>query len=441
MAQLHQQISEMTRLILEKCKGLSLQNQISNTDGRFLADKSYAFDTMFFVARYIQHFRFGEIFERNKEQENNYIKDLFCLRDAAQIPNYFTEGLALLRFLGAVRKENTTQYIITDDDILEIYASSFENAYIFQYLLCYSIFRTHGLWKYYTAFCHADTLAKKQDIYSRYIQAYDQVDARIQDPSKLWSVFTPKYPFVVLNYANRQNMVARTGTVRENIVARTDIALNTKGNRANVDLPKKNAYLSDLSESYIIEALRPFLAVEVEKYDHIEYTDAFSVDVVDTKLNMLDAQNNVVRIPKSQTDKYKYVGGSKVRTVQGEFRSGLLSKVPHVCPICGFTFEDFLIASHIKPYAKCEDTYDAMNPNNGLLMCPVCDKLFESANYMTIEPGTGKVVYVEDIENEKDFQYLHGKTINHRYIECERKHYLRWHYDYFMQKHFHSNSK
>ena len=68
-------------------------------------------------------------------------------------------------------------------------------------------------------------------------------------------------------------------------------------------------------------------------------------------------------------------------------------------------------------------------------MCPVCDKLFESANYMTIEPNTGKVIYIDEIENEKDFQYLHDKTIQYDYIECERRHYLKWHYDYFIQKH------
>lgn len=433
MVQLKQQIAEMTNLILTKCKGLSLQNQVSRTDGRFLADKSYGFDTMFFVARYIQHFRFGENFERNKEQENEYIMDLFCLRKATQISNYFTEGLALLRFLGAVRKENETKYIITDDDILEIYASSFENAYIFQYILCYSIFKTHGLWKYYTAFCKADTLDKKQAIYNRYVQAYDKIDARIKDPDKLWAIFTPKYPMVVLNYANRQNMVSRTGHVGKNIVTRTDIALNVEGTRA--DLPKKNAYLNDLSESYIIESLRPYLTAQIDAFPAIEYTDTYSVDVVDTKLAMFDARNNVVRIQKSQSDKYKYVGGTKVRTVQGEFRNGLLTKIPHICPICGFSFEDFLIASHIKPYAKCEDTYDAMNPNNGLLMCPVCDKLFESANYMTIEPTTGKVIYVDTIEDEKDFQYLHDRKIKYAYVDCERRHYLKWHYDYFMQKH------
>ena len=427
---------ELTSTILEKCKDLSLSDQLTLKDGRFLADKSYGFDTMFFVARYIQRFRFGNKYRRNNiERENEYVRDLFCLRDAAQVKNYFTEALALLRFVKAVKKINNDLYEIIDNEIMDIYSSSLENAYIFQYLLCYSVFKSHGLWNYYKDFCDANTLSKKQIVYNNYVQAYDKKDARVKDPSKLWGIFTPKYPMVILNYANRQNMVARTGNVSDDIVSRTDIALNVQGNRANTDLPKKNAYLSDLSESYIIETLRPFLVTNLAKYDKIEYTDEFSIDVADTKLDMFDARDQVVRVPKSQSSKYKYVGGVKTRTVQGEFRHGLLNDTPHVCPVCGFSYEDFLIASHIKPYAKCDDTYDAMNPNNGLLMCPVCDKLFESANYMTIDPNTGKVIYLNELENEKDFQYLHNKAINNEYIDCERKHYLRWHYNYYLQKH------
>lgn len=428
--------NDLTDIILAKCQNLSLKDQVTLQDGRFLADKSYGFDTMFFVSRYIQRFRFGNTYRRdNVERENEYIRDLFCLRDAAQVKNYFTEGLALLRFVKAVKKVNDKLYEIIDDDIMEIYSSSFENAYIFQYLLCYSVFKYHNLWDYYEKFCSATTLSQKQIIYNDYMSLYDTMDARVKDPNKNWGLFTPKYPMVVLNYANRENMVARTGNVSDRIVTRNDIALNVQGNRANMELPKKNSYLDCLSESYIIESIRPFLAKDIEKFDKIEGTDEFSVDVVDTKLDMFDARDNNVRERNTQGEKYKYVGGTRTRTVQGAFRGGLLKKTPHVCPICGFSYEDLLIASHIKPYAKCDDTYDAMNPNNGLLMCPVCDKLFESANYMTIDPNTGEVIYIDKLENEKDFQYLHGKVIKHEYVDCERKHYLRWHYNYFMQKH------
>jgi len=427
---------ELTDTILEKCKNLSLKEQITLYDGRFLADKSYGFDVMFFVTRFIQRYRFGNKYRRDRiELENEYICDLFCLRPAAQVVNYFTEALALLRFVKAVKKISNEEYEIIDDDILEIYSSSFENAYIFQYLLCYSVFKKHGIWEYYQRFCSAGTLDEKQTAYDAYVEYYDTQDARIKDKTKAWAIFTPKYPMVVLNYANRQNMVARTGVVNKDQVERTDIALNVPGNRANMDLPKKNSYLDDMSESYIIESVRPFLEVKPAHYTKIDYSDGFSISVADTKLDMLDARQGIVRQRKSQGSKYKYVGGVKTRTVQGEFRSGLLLKTPHRCPVCGFSYEDFLIASHIRPYAKCTDTYDAMNPNNGLLMCPVCDKLFENSNYMTIEPTTGKVIYIEEIKDEKDFQYLHDKTIAYDYIDGERRHYLKWHYENFVEKH------
>ena len=137
-----------------------------------------------------------------------------------------------------------------------------------------------------------------------------------------------------------------------------------------------------------------------------------------------------------QSGKYKKTStGQIVRTVQGEFRNSLFKVIPHKCPVCGFKYENFLIASHIKPYAKCDDTYDAMNPNNGLLMCPICDKLFESANYMTIDYSNGNVIYDSNIEKETDFQYLRNKQLPLNYIDCERKHYLKWHNNEFFKKH------
>lgn len=425
---------ELVNTILSKCRGLSLQDQTTREHGRFLADKSYAFDTMFFVARYIQYFRFGDLFSReHRIREAEYITDLFCLdSNSSQVPNYFTEALALLRFVKAVEYDGRN-YRIIDDEILEILSSSFENAYIFLYLLTYTVFHDNGLWPIYEEFCKAPA-DKKQEIYSRYIQLYDQKDPRIKDPDKLWAIFTPKYPMVVLNYANRQNMVSRTGYVQDSLVSRADISLNTEGTRNMYDFPKKNSYLKDMSESYIIESLRPFLTYSPAAMA-VSYSDSISIDIADTKLQMIADKYKIAVKRKSQTEKYRYNNGTKTRTVQGEFRGGLLKKTPHICPVCGFSYEDFLIASHIKPYAKCDDTYDAMNPNNGLLMCPICDKLFESANLMTIESSTGEVIYADSIKDEKDFQYLHGKVIDYEYIDCERRHYLKWHNECFHKKH------
>lgn len=430
--------------MLLKFKDLSLANQ-PNGRGKFFADKCYAFDTIFFCSRFISRFRFGDKYYKldKNEKSNKYIQDLFCLeKDSSQIQNYMTESVALLCFakvLEPVRGKRGV-YQIIDDEILDFISSSFENSYIFQYLLAYQVFHKEGLWNLYVQFCKAKTTSQKQAIYDKYRPLYAKKDARVKDQSKGHAFFTPKFPMVVMNYINQQNMCTRLAKVKDEIVQIGDISLNQEGRRAgnvaNTLLPKKNSYLKDFSQSYVVESLRPFLLKAYPVYEEIKYSDSFSIDVADVKLDMLDDDNSTnERKRKMQVGKYKMSGGQRVRTVQGEFREGLLKIVPHRCPVCGFEYKNFLIASHIKPYAKCDDTYDAMNPNNGLLMCPVCDKLFESANYMTIDYKNGDVVYDPNLNSEKDFKYLKGKTLDVNYYDCERKHYLKWHNEEYKRKH------
>lgn len=428
--------SDITQMLISKLSGLTL----STNKGRFLADKSYGFDTMFFVCRFIQRFRFGNIYKKLELQSksNAYIKDLFCLRSASQIGNYFTESVALLEFCKVLRKtDKIGVYEIIDDELLDFISSSFEHAYIFLYMLCYSVFVHDDLWVEYREFCEAPSLERKQECYLKIRSLFIKKDYRIKNANKLWADFTPKYPMNILGYANRQNAISRTVRVRKNIVDVKDISLNTKGTRANSSLPKKNAYLLDFSYSYVVEILREYLAVSAPEFKEISYSDSFSIDVADTKLDMLDVDGRTAYM-KERISKGKYkisTRGVRTRTVQGEFRSALFQKTPHKCPICGFDFKKLLIASHIKPYSKCDDTYDAMNPNNGLLMCPICDKLFEQADYITINYKSGSVIYDVNLEDEKSLQYLRGCVVPHDYIDCERRHYLKWHNELFYEKH------
>lgn len=435
---------EIINRMISKFSTLSLANQ-PNGKGKFFADKSYAFDTLFFCSRFISRFRFGNLYYKldNQDKSNMYIEDLFCLgHDSTQTQNYMTESVALLCFAKVLDPLEGKQgvYSIIDDDILDFVSSSFENAYIFQYILAYQVFHNERLWELYMRFCKANTTKEKQEIYNIYRPLYAEKDARVRDLKKGHAFFTPKFPMVIMNFINKQNMCTREANVKDEIVKIGDISLNQEGKRAgnavNALLPKKNSYLDDFSLSYVVESLRPYLVHEYPKYETIEYSDSFSIDVADVKLDMLDADNSTSeRRRKMQDGKYKISGGLKVRTVQGEFRDGLFKTIPSICPVCGFEYKNFLIASHIKPYAKCEDTYDAMNPNNGLLMCPICDKLFESANYMTIDYRNGNVIYDESLDKEKDFKYLHGKILPINYYDCERKHYLKWHNEEYKRKH------
>ena len=172
-------------------------------------------------------------------------------------------------------------------------------------------------------------------------------------------------------------------------------------------------------------------------YDNIELSDGFAADLADTKMDILDKTSSTASGKQHiKTNKYT-LALSKVRTVQDEFKKSLLRATPHKCPVCGFDFVKMLTASHIIPYSKCEMTEDAMNPNNGLLMCPVCDRLFESENglYMTIDSNDGHIKYVDEIQDVKWFKYIQGVKIEEEYLTKDRKLFLKWHNETFESKH------
>ncbi len=65
----------------------------------------------------------------------------------------------------------------------------------------------------------------------------------------------------------------------------------------------------------------------------------------------------------------------KVRINQGVFRDLLLGRYGRCC-ICGMTNPQLLTASHIKPWAASGPD-ERLDPDNGFLLCPNHDKLFD----------------------------------------------------------------
>ncbi len=72
------------------------------------------------------------------------------------------------------------------------------------------------------------------------------------------------------------------------------------------------------------------------------------------------------------TDKVAVV---KARVNQGVFRDRLIRKY-HKCCLCGTDEESLLVASHIKPWVDSSPE-ERVDVNNGLLLCPNHDKLFD----------------------------------------------------------------
>ena len=72
-------------------------------------------------------------------------------------------------------------------------------------------------------------------------------------------------------------------------------------------------------------------------------------------------------------DEREITGSERIH--QREFRHGLLRKYSHCC-LCSVANKELLFASHIKPWDK-STSEEKTNLNNGLLLCPNHDKLFD----------------------------------------------------------------
>ena len=86
-----------------------------------------------------------------------------------------------------------------------------------------------------------------------------------------------------------------------------------------------------------------------------------AVDLIDTNSSLLETERESL---------------IRSRIGQGKFRTALLEKYHGACIITGITLKSLLIASHIKPWAVCNNE-ERLSTENGLLLCANYDRLFD----------------------------------------------------------------
>ncbi len=85
----------------------------------------------------------------------------------------------------------------------------------------------------------------------------------------------------------------------------------------------------------------------------------------------------------------------KARKGQGKFRKDVID-IHKKCVITGVNNPDYLTASHIKPWSKCANNMERLDPYNGLPLTPVADKLFDNGKITFLNDG--KLVYKSDLD-------------------------------------------
>ncbi|KMQ70261.1 HNH endonuclease [Chryseobacterium koreense] len=127
----------------------------------------------------------------------------------------------------------------------------------------------------------------------------------------------------------------------------------------------------------------------------------------------------------------------KARVNQNFFRSTILSSYNLKCCITGLSIPDFLVASHIVPWAKDKD--NRTNPNNGLCLNSIHDKAFDRG-FITVTPDYKILVsnFFDDYSNELAVNDFFKKYQNQTIILPDRflpsKEFLDFHYHEIFKK-------
>lgn len=112
---------------------------------------------------------------------------------------------------------------------------------------------------------------------------------------------------------------------------------------------------------------------------------------------------------------------SKQRIGQAFFRKAVLASYDFRCCITGISIKPLLIASHIKPWAKSDDTSEKTNPRNGLCLNALHDKAFD-AGLISIDEDyriiVSKIIKDSEIEPQAIDYFL---TFEGKQIELPNK--------------------
>jgi HNH endonuclease len=115
------------------------------------------------------------------------------------------------------------------------------------------------------------------------------------------------------------------------------------------------------------------------------------------------------------------------RRGQGRFRNDLM-QVEHECRITHIDNPDYLIASHIRPWRHSDNT-QRLDGENGLLLCPNIDLLFDRGLISFKNNGEVIISSVADKTNVAKMDVIVDRTMNVGNFTNKQQEYLEYHRD------------
>ncbi len=155
----------------------------------------------------------------------------------------------------------------------------------------------------------------------------------------------------------------------------------------------------------------------------LEYLDNILELLQNTNFVSLQDDSSIIsEIENSRLEGVEKETLVKVRINQGLFRDTLLKKYSKCC-LCGVCDSAFLIASHIKPWAA-SNSKEKLDIENGLLLCPNHDKLFDGG-WISFSDDGNIIISAALEQNDKVFMNVREDM---RIVLSEKnKEYLKYH--------------
>ena len=185
---------------------------------------------------------------------------------------------------------------------------------------------------------------------------------------------------------------------------------------------------------YEDENARTLLDVITLTSEQLSKLDSF----ISSETSSKEEVNQLLKVSNDEVDEHeKYIeSNSRIRNnkLQSQFRKGLLEEFETKCALCPIDRENLLFAAHIVPFYMSDRIDDAFSTNNGILLCPIHDALFESGRYITIEPD-GRVLISGEINQQSYSKYIlsNNLMIPEKFLNPIRIEYLKLHNELFKE--------
>lgn len=164
-----------------------------------------------------------------------------------------------------------------------------------------------------------------------------------------------------------------------------------------------------------------FVDIGIDNPDDLIPVEELNTDSI---LEQVGLENDII---EKDLDKHGLEGTDrkavvKARVNQGVFRDLLIRKYGSCC-LCGTDEMDLLVASHIKPWAD-STRKERVDVNNGLLLCPNHDKLFDRG-YISFDDNGG--ILISKTLSDKNQIYMNVNQELSITMSKKTQEYMKYH--------------